>query len=78
MTGRPGRAVTPRLDGRARYAVLGHPGVWRYVGQAVFADDDGRDVEHEYVRMVPVGRDGQEVWVAPGDVARLGEARHTA
>lgn len=62
-----------RLDATARYAVLGHPGVWRYVGQASFADDDGADVEHDWVRMVPVGRAGQEAWVAPGDVARLAD-----
>lgn len=67
-----------RLDGRARYAVLGHPGVWRYVGQATFVDDDGHDVEHDYVRMVPVGRDGHEVWVDPADCGRLGTVTRSA
>jgi hypothetical protein len=66
--------VTARLDGRARYAVLGHAGTWRYVGQATFVDDSGGTVEHEYVRMAMVGRDGHEVWVDPSDVTRVDRA----
>jgi hypothetical protein len=62
-----GRPTTRVMRGTARYLLVGHPGVWRYVGQAVFADDDGLDVEHEWVRMVPVGVDGPEAWVDPAD-----------
>lgn len=59
-----------RLDARARYAVAGESGVWRYVGQAAYVDDDGRAVEHDYVRMALVGHDGHEVWCPSGDVTR--------
>lgn len=60
--------VTARPDARDRYTVAGQTGVWRYVGQATYVDDAGRTVEHDHVRMAPVGVDGPEVWVAPGDV----------
>jgi len=78
VTARANAADGGRLDARARYAVIGHPGVWRYVGQATFVDDDGRDVEHDFVRMVPVGVDGPEVWVDPLDCGRLVERKRTA
>jgi hypothetical protein len=78
VTAGRGAAEGARLDGRARYAVIGHPGVWRYVGQAVFVGDDGRDVEHDYVRMAPVGQDEPEVWVDPADCGRIGDASTSA
>lgn len=52
--------------------VAGHPGVWTVVGQAVYVDDDGRTVEHDWVRVA--ADDGREVWVAPGDVAAAYQA----
>ena len=54
-----------RLDARLRFAVDGLPGVWRFLGQATYADDDGRTVEHDWLRMAPVGDPGGEEWVAP-------------
>ena len=60
-----------RLRATARYTVAGEAGVWRYVGQATYVDDHGREVDHDYVRMARVGQDGHEVWVAPEDVTRL-------
>lgn len=65
-----------RLSATARYAVTGEPGAWRYVGQATYAEEPhGREVDHDYVRMVEVGGD-REVWVDPGECTRLrkGEA----
>lgn len=59
------------LAGTARYLVDGEPGAWRYVGQATYVDDDGRDVEHDHVRMREIGGD-REVWVPLADVVRAG------
>lgn len=60
-----------RLSATARYAVAGESGTWRYVGQATYAEEPhGREVDHDYVRMVEVGGD-REVWVEPGDVTRV-------
>ena len=59
------------FDPAARYTVLGEAGRWRYVGQAWFRDDEGRRVEHDYVRMVrrdTATGETREVWVDPADV----------
>jgi hypothetical protein len=61
MTGRPCGAFTAR----GVYRVAGHDGPWHYVGPATFVDDEGRTVEHDWVRMV---QDDAEVWVDPADV----------
>lgn len=45
--------------------VAGRDGLWRVVGQATYRDDHGREVEHDWLAVVA---DGDEVWVAPGDV----------
>jgi hypothetical protein len=45
--------------------VAGREGLWRVVGQASYRDDDGRVVEHDWLRVVS---DDEEVWVAPDDV----------
>lgn len=64
------------LDPRARYTLAGEPGEWRYVGQATYLDDDGREVEHDHVRMAQV-RDGLvvEAWVDPGEVTGITAGR---
>lgn len=48
------------------YAVDGFTGEFVYVGPAFYEDEDG-PVEHDHLRMVPVGG-GDEVWVAPQEV----------
>lgn len=60
-----------RLDARLRYAVAGESGAWRYVGQASYVDDDGRVVEHDWVRMARVSDPTQETWVDACSVSRL-------
>jgi hypothetical protein len=45
--------------------LVGREGPWRFLGQATYVDDDGRTVEHDWVRVV---QDDEEVWVAPEDV----------
>lgn len=45
--------------------VAGHDGPWVVLGQASYVDDDGRTVEHDWLR---VAQDDEEVWVAPEDV----------
>lgn len=60
-----------RLDARLRYAVAGRDGAWRYVGQATYVDDDGREVEHDWARMVRVSDPSAEEWVDPAGVTRL-------
>lgn len=71
MTGgsRARDGVTAPLSGTARYLVADEPGAWRYVGQATYVEDDGREVEHDHVRMAQVGTD-REVWVPLADVVR--------
>lgn len=57
--------MTADLSPRGVYAVRGHDGPWHYLGQASYVDDDGRTVDHDWVRMV---QDDEEVWVHPDDV----------
>ena len=64
MTAGRGPGVV-RLDRRLRYTVAGQDGTWRYAGQATYTDDDGRAVDHDYVRMV---QGDAEVWVDPAEV----------
>lgn len=58
-----------RLSATALYGVAGEVGPWHYVGQATYLDDDGREVEHDWVRMVQ--DDDREVWCPPDAVAEL-------
>lgn len=63
--------MTGPMDPAARYTLAGEPGAWRFVGQAFYVDDDGRRVEHDWLRMVR--RDVStgatfEVWVDPAAI----------
>lgn len=64
------------MNVRIAYAVAGHPGAYMYVGQAEYTDDGGHAVEHDWLRMSPLGG-GDEVWVAPVDVVPWSQAMQT-
>jgi hypothetical protein len=66
-TARPGGAGT-RFHARGVYAIAGESGPWKYLGQATYLDDDGREVEHDWVRMV---QDDREHWCPPDAVREL-------
>lgn len=52
------------------WRVKGEPGAWRMVGQATYVDDEGREVEHDWVLMREVAGD-REVAVPPEDTAPI-------
>lgn len=54
------------LDRLTWYEVAGLAGAWRFVGQATYLDDEGREVEHDHVRLVNAS--GDEEWVDPAEV----------
>lgn len=60
------------MNAGTRVTVAGLPGTWTVLGPATYADEDGRTVEHDWVRVaVP----GDERWVAPGDLSPVAGAR---
>lgn len=59
MTARP-------VAGGLRYGIAGESGAWRYLGQATYADDLGREVEHDW--WLVQAEDGRVEAVDPAEV----------
>lgn len=55
------------VAGGFRYGVTGEPGAWRYLGQATYADEQGRDVEHDWWLMADDA--GRVIAVDPGEIS---------
>jgi hypothetical protein len=56
---------------RRIFTVRDTPGIYVYVGQCYYVDDDGQTVEHDWLRLAPLDGDGDTLWVPPQDAFEL-------